>query len=239
MTEQPKNLTANADDFMWMLRDDSYSIERMRRKLEDIAAAENLPQTARAIDFAATAHAGQLRKPSVFHVKHAGGSQDSDSQAADAQVPYIFHPFSMALHAHALGIRDDAALACTLLHDVCEDCGVSPDQLPFSNEVREAVALLTKPASGNYSTDAYYAAISENATAALVKTLDRCNNVSAMMLSFSLERVAAYIDETERYILPLFDAIEELRPEYSEAAFAIKYHIHAVVGSIKAAMARV
>ena len=89
----------------------------MRRKLKRFAAEEGLAQTARAIDYAYDAHAGQVRKPSVF---------------SDAQVPYIFHPFVMACHAHALGIRDDAVLACAspsrLFHLASENQEPDDDQ---------------------------------------------------------------------------------------------------------------
>ena len=179
----------------WVVRDSFYSVDNMRRKLRQFAAEDGLEQVDRAIDYAFDAHEGQMRKPSVF---------------SDEQVPYVFHPFVMACHAHALGIRDDAVLATALLHDVCEDCAVAPEDLPFESEVREAVALLTKPASKDASsTEAYYAAIAENSVAAIVKVLDRCSNVSTMMASFPLEKVVSYVDETERYVLPLLDVIKK------------------------------
>ena len=181
-------------------------------------------QTDRAIDFAYEAHAGQVRKPSVL---------------SDEKVPYIFHPFVMACHAHALGIRDDAVLATALLHDVCEDCGIASDDLPFSDDVRRAVALLTKPASKeDYSPEAYYGAIAENGTAAIVKALDRCSNVSTMMASFPVCKVVSYMEETERNVIPLLDVIKKRYPEYYDAAFAIKYQIYSTIESIKAAIMR-
>ena len=208
----------------WIVRDSFYSVENMRRKLKQFAAEDALEQTARAIDYAYEAHAGQVRKPSVF---------------SDAQVPYIFHPYVMACHAHALGIRDDVVLATALLHDVCEDCGIEPDDLPFDADVREAVALLTKPASKEaYSPDVYYAAISENGTSAIVKAFDRCSNVSTMMASFPVDKVVSYVDETERYVIPLLDTIKKRYPEYYDAAFVIKYQIYSTVEGIKAAIMR-
>ena len=208
----------------WTVRDSFYSIDNMRRKLKQFAAEDGLAQMDRAIDFAYDSHAGQVRKPSVF---------------SDAQVPYIFHPFVIACHAHALGIRNDAVLSTALLHDVCEDCGIDVDDLPFSDDVREAVALLTKlPHEKGYSAEAYYAAIADNPTAAIVKALDRCSNVSTMMASFSIERIVAYVDETERYVIPLLDVIKERYPAYYDAAFVIKYQIYSTIESIKAAIMR-
>ena len=51
----------------------------------------------------------------------------------------------MACHALAMGLEEDELLAAILLHDVCEDCGVPPGELPVCEEVRRIVALVTKP----------------------------------------------------------------------------------------------
>ena len=208
----------------WVVRDSFFAVENMRRKLKTLTSQDGLEQTDRAIDYAFEAHAGQLRKPSVF---------------SDVQVPYIFHPYVMACHAHALGIRDDAVLATALLHDVCEDCGVAPDELPFSDDVRKAVELLSKPADKTgFSQEAYYEGIAGNPTAAIVKAIDRCNNVSNMMASFTIEKVIEYVDETEAYVLPLLDTIKHEYPEYHDACFVIKYQIYSTVESVKAAVMR-
>ena len=214
----------SADKLPWTVRDNFYSVDNMQRKLKRFAAEENLAETERAIEFAAKAHAGQLRKASVF---------------SDAQVPYIFHPYAIACHAHALGIHDDTVLATALLHDVCEDCGIGVDELPFNAEVRDAVARLSKPRDKkDYVAEAYYAAIADNSTAAIVKVLDRCNNLSTMMASFTIERVVSYVSETEEFIIPLLDAIKERYPEYNDAAFTIKYQIYSTIESVKAAVMR-
>lgn len=208
----------------WVVRDSFYAVANMRRKLKQFASEEGLEQTDRAIDYASTVHAGQLRKPSVF---------------SDVQVPYVFHPYVLACHAHALGIRDDTVLATALLHDVCEDCGIEPADLPFGEEVREAVALLTKPKEKDgFSLDAYYKGIAQNPVAAIVKALDRCNNVSTMMASFPIEKVVEYIDETETHVLPLLDAIKHAYLEYYDACFVIKYQIYSTIESVKAAVMR-
>ena len=47
----------------------------------------------------------------------------------------------MACYAAALGIRDDDVIAVILLHYVCEDTGISPDVLPFSENIRNGTYL--------------------------------------------------------------------------------------------------
>ena len=57
--------------------------------------------------------------------------------------PYIVHPLTMACNAVSMGIKEDAVIATILLHDVCEDCGVSVGELPVTDTVRHAVDLMT------------------------------------------------------------------------------------------------
>jgi len=63
--------------------------------------------------------------------------------------------------------------------------------------------------------------------------LDRCNNVSGMVTAFSKERIADYIDETEKYIMPIVDIVKHAYPEYYDAAFLLKYHMVSVMESLK------
>ena len=205
----------------WVVRDQFYGVENMYRKLKEFAKTDSLPETDHAIDYAMEKHKNQRRKTSVF---------------SEESVPYIVHPFIMACHAHALGIRNDAVLATVLLHDICEDCGIAPDELPFSSEVREAVRLLTRTEPEDL--DAYFSAIAGNSTAAIVKALDRCNNVSTMMLGFSTEDIIEYVDETQKYVIPLLDHIKKEYAQYYDAVFVLKYQIMSVLESAKATILR-
>ena len=47
--------------------------------------------------------------------------------------------------------------------------------------------------------DGYYAGISASPKAALVKCIDRCNNLTTMSWGLSRERIYRMIRETERY----------------------------------------
>ena len=112
----------------WTIADTLFSPEHMYSRIAVTSELEGLQETFSALRFMKKEHEGQYRKPSLF---------------SDAKVPYITHPLMMACHAHALGIREDKILATILLHDVCEDCGVAPEKLPFSEEIQEAVRLLS------------------------------------------------------------------------------------------------
>ena len=216
-----------ASELDWTIADALFSPEHMYSRIAVTSELEGLRETSVALRFMKGAHEGQYRKPSLF---------------SDVKVPYIVHPLMMACHAHALGIREDKILATILLHDVCEDCGVAPEDLPFSEEVREAVRLLSfQVMPSETRADAkkrYYAAIAENRIARIVKILDRCNNISTMASSFTQKKLVAYVDETETYVMPLLEQAKYAIPEYADAFYLLKYHMRSVLESIKAMATR-
>ncbi len=216
---------SQAGTLSWQLSDRMFSEEHMYSKLKAFAQAECLVETYQALPYMRSCHAGQMRKP-------AAGKSPS--------VPYIVHPLTMACQAHAMGIRDDVVLATALLHDVCEDCGVKPEDLPFSAPVRAAVSLLTKDperflkAGRGAALAEYYSGIQGSQTAMLVKCLDRCSNLSTMASSFSVEKMAQYIAETEEYILPMLTEIKRRYLDWSDTAFLLKYQILSLLETQKA-----
>lgn len=201
-------------------KDKVFSEEYMYNKIYNIAIQENYPNTYKALSYAREKHSGTYRKPSIY-------------QKEPDMVEYITHPLTMACHAYALGIRDDITFATILLHDVCEDCGVNVNELPFDSEVQEAVALLTKHPDKGQTTKEYYEGIRKNKTASFVKVLDRCNNVSTMAQSFTKEKLEEYIGETEKYVYPLMDYVQENYSEYEEMVYNIKYQMISIIDTIK------
>lgn len=131
-------------------------------------------------------------------------------------------------------------MATALLHDVCEDCDIRPEELPFSHEVKTAVGLLTKNRErflevGQAAALAeYYSGIRSSQTAMLVKCLDRCNNLSSMAASFTAERMTRYITETEDNILPLLEEIKRRYLQWNDAAFLLKYQMLSLLEAQKA-----
>lgn len=226
----PRYLISNEEP-MWVLHDEIFDPEKMYTRLAAIAQTENLHDTAAALPYARQKHEGMTRKASSF---------------ATEDVPYMIHPLMMACHAYAMGIHSDKVLAAILLHDVCEDCGVKPEELPVSETVRHTVALLTKPKlQGDASEEdyrkrdaAYYAGIAADPDASIVKVIDRCNNVSMMSLSFSDDKLREYITETETYVMPLLRSIKHKDPEYADAVFLVEYQLRSALESIKALLNR-
>ncbi len=102
----------------------SPSVESLFEKAGRYLTPEKVQQVREAYDFAAKAHAGQVR---------VSGE------------PYIVHPLETAVSLGDLQL-DVTTLIAALLHDVHEDCGVSLDEVAknFGTEVRKLVDGVSK-----------------------------------------------------------------------------------------------
>lgn len=194
-----------------------YNHEKMYTYVKGFATGAGMKETLKALSFAREKHSGQLRK--------------------DGQ-PYIVHPLTMACNALGMGIRDDAVVATILLHDVCEDCGVTLVELPVSQTVKRGVELMTfrvmEGETKEIAKNRYYNMLLQSREATLTKLIDRCHNVSSMAGTFSVAKLKAYIEETRQYVLPLLKKAKSVYPEDADMLFLLKYHIVSVVDSIEA-----
>ena len=83
--------------------------------------------------------------------------------------------------------------------------------------------------------DSYYGAIAANTKAALVKCIDRCNNLTTMSWGLSMERIYRQITETEKYYPALLKAIKSTT-EYDDAAWLLQYQIESMLDIYKRLM---
>ena len=196
-----------------------YNWEHMKTFVKTTARNFKLRNTLKAVDFAVEAHEGQKRKKSV--------------------IPYIYHPLNLACHILSMGIAEDEIIAATLLHDVIEDCGKKPEDLPVNEETKEIVRLLSHEKTNDSNRDEvmkkYYDAIAANPKAALIKCVDRCNNLTTMSWGLSRERIYRMIEETERYFPRLLKVIKA-DPEYDNAAWLLQYQIESMLDIYKRLM---
>lgn len=199
----------------WSFPDRMFSEDHMYTYVKAAARAHNLKQTAEVLPYARAKHAGQTRK-------------------GKDKVPYIYHPLMLACHALALGVLEDEVICTALLHDVVEDCKVPVEELPVTKEVQEAVDLLTFRKPGDKGK--YYEKIGKNRVATLVKVLDRCNNISSMGGTFTRDKLKEYVEETEKYVLPLLDILKNEYPEWHNQAFLLKYQILSVLRATRAGL---
>jgi len=182
--------------------------------LIDFAKENKLIHLLESIDAATLLHEGQKRK--------------------DGE-PYINHPLRVTSALVRLNILDDTILATAMLHDVIEDCNITPEELELKYNlnceiIKNIVALTKIP---GMSIEKYYGDIMNHPKALLIKISDRCHNISTMVKSFSLEKMKNYCDETEDYILPLLKYGRKFYPNYSNQLFSMKYHIESVLDAIK------
>ncbi|MET0375906.1 MAG: HD domain-containing protein [Rhizorhabdus sp.] len=111
-----------------------------------------MSQVDSAIAFAATAHAGQVRKYD--------------------NLPYVTHPIHVMMILHKAGIRDDEMLVAAVLHDVVEDTpvGLTTIGRRFGEGVMDLVEELT---------DRYTAGTGGNRAARKAKERERLSRASA------------------------------------------------------------
>ena len=218
------------------MSDRIFNEDRMYTYLKGYFTGKGLFQSLRILPYMKEKHSGQPR-----------GGKDN--------IPYFSHPLQVASHAVALGLDEDDLISAALLHDVCEDCDVLPEELPVNEATKEAVILLTKSGfpkkKKNFTpeqeaqylemkkdaTDAYYQAMRSNRIAVLVKLLDRCHNLSSMACAWTPEHQASYILETQKYIYPLMEYAKNTYAQDYQQIYLIKYHMKSVVEAVRHMMA--
>ncbi|MCR5357767.1 MAG: helix-turn-helix domain-containing protein [Lachnospiraceae bacterium] len=200
-------------------KDTIYNWEHMKTFVKTTAGNFKMGNTLKAVDYAIKAHEGQTRKKSA--------------------VPYIYHPLNLACHSLAMDIKEDEIIAACLLHDVVEDCKKKLEDLPVNDETRELVGLLTCKKTNDENRrqilDEYYGNIVKNPKAALIKCIDRCNNLTSMSWGLSRDRIYRMIAETEEYYPALIKAIKAT-PEYNNAAWLLQYQIKSMLDIYKRLM---
>ena len=193
----------------------TFDSEKMYTFIRGYASGLDMTQTLCALAFARKKHQGQMRKSGE---------------------PYIVHPLTMACDALSLGIKDDNTVATILLHDVCEDCGVSVAELPVNDVVKRGVELMTFNVMDGETKEIakrrYYNMIIQSKEAAFAKLIDRCHNVSSMAGTFTTEKLKSNIAETREYVLPLLRKVKYEYPDEANMLFVLKYHITSVVDAI-------
>ncbi len=130
------------------------------------------PDIERALRASLEAHQGQTRK----------GAPD---------VPYVSHPFHIALMLAQLGL-ESAVIQAALLHDVVEDCeGWTGERVAaeFGADVASLVAALTDPTGETWEVRKQHGidgAASMDLRAATIKAADKLHNLSSLVAAIRL-----------------------------------------------------
>ena len=148
---------------------------------------------------------------------------------------YMVHPLTMACHALAMGLRDDDIIAACLAHDMVEDAGMKPEDLPVGDRVREAVRLVSWNTYDQARPDldeAYFGNIRKNPLACLIKCLDRINNLAGMADAFTRKGMINYTVETDRYYPDLLEVVRKV-PEWNDAWWLMRYQMMTMLETYK------
>lgn len=162
---------------------------------------------------------------------HAGQYRDGDSA-----LPYIAHPFDVLSNLRNIGgVADEAMLCAAMLHDVVEECDVSPSKIEkkFGRQVANLVVELTReePDEETWAslspTDLYdlrnrmlLDGIKKMGPEAMqVKLADRLSNVLEAKRTRTGDKLQRYLTQTEQIlqVIPrdvnpaLWDAVDAAR----------------------------
>lgn len=170
----------------------------MRYRLQGAAAADKRYQVAvDAFTFSEEKYDGQFRKDKV--------------------TPAFTHPLEIAGYLTTLlpSLRHPPeALAAALLHDCVEDYGVSVEEVRdrFGTKVSHAVMRVSKVIHGVKvpSLEEHFELMLDCPIATVVKPADRANNQSTMLGVFSAAKQLDYVEESERFIIPMMKSARRL-----------------------------
>lgn len=194
------------------------NVDKMYTYLNAFLKGASMSESLKALNYARQKHKGQFRKKN--------------------NVPYIVHPLSMACYAAALGVRDDNIMSTILLHDVCEDCGIDVETLPFNDVVKNAVKHMTVT---KFDTDKskietkrrYFYELLDSKEALITKAFDRYNNLSDMPFALEADAIGKNAAETEVLLLPVLKDAKEKWTELSDILFILRTNIRSVNDILK------
>ena len=202
----------------WELKPINYDAGHMFTFVKGRAQLLGMPQSLAVLDLLRPAH----------------GSQERRSKNGFTTT-YMVHPLTMACHALAMGLRDDDIIAACLAHDMVEDAGLKPEDLPVGDRVREAVRLVsynTYDESRPDLDEIYFANIRKNPLACLVKCLDRINNLAGIADCFTRKRMISYAALTDQYYPEILEVVRKV-PEWNDAWWLLRYQMMTMLETYK------
>lgn len=196
---------------------ESPNVDKMYTYLRGFLTGARMDEAVRALQYARDKHTGQFRKDGT---------------------PYIVHPLSMTCYAIALGLRNENVICTLLLHDICEDCNVEVDALPFNSAIKTGVRYMTVK---KFATDKskvetkhrYFKELLESKEALLCKAFDRYNNLCDMPFALSDDAIGKNVAETEVLLLPTLKEAKEKWAELSDILFVLRNNIKSVNNILK------
>lgn len=193
------------------------NVDKMYTYLRGFLTGARMDEAVRALQYARDKHNSQIRKDGT---------------------PYIVHPLSMTCYAIALGLRNENVICTLLLHDICEDCNVEVDALPFNSAIKTGVRYMTVK---KFATDKskietkrrYFKELLESREALLCKAFDRYNNLCDMPFALTKDAIGKNVAETEILLLPTLKEAKEQWAELSDILFVLRNNLRSVNNILK------
>ena len=133
---------------------------------------------------------------------------------------------NLARSLEHLFIFKEEVFIVIFLHDICEDKGISFEQIEkmFGPLVEKAVRLMTKVYQGvKIPNEIYYPNMAECEIASICKGFDRVHNLMTMLGGFKLEKRIQYIEETLEFTVPMLKQVKKSFSEQSGVYEMIKF----------------
>ena len=198
-----------------------YDEHVLRRELEYYFSEHKMTQAQAALEYAWQKHEGMTRMNGQ---------------------PFIVHPLFVAKFSIAIGAKTEDQICIALLHDVCEDCGVEPEELPFNERVQRGVKHLTFKYDYKEDDDddekmfkklvvksETYARLIEDPEALICKAIDRYHNLTTAE-ELPEKNIIKNVLETHRWLLPvIYNAITIKKyRQYYHQLYALSINLRAL-----------
>lgn len=156
-----------------------------------------------------------------------------EGQKRGGGLPYASHPVMCVGHATSLGITYDDFLAGLGLHDVFEDTNYNETNLLNMGFSRGAIDIAWGMTRLDGMTDEEYFG-KMTPWVMLGKIFDRFHNMSTLTGVFKPDRARRFIDETKKYIYPMFKVLKKCPEVISlQQLYSLKYALEGLVDSIE------
>lgn len=163
----------------------------------------------------------------------------------DGATPKFHHQLSVARYVRTIDpnlIDPEAAITAAFLHDVLEDHGDQYNRAyianRFGSEMATIVWRLSKKTCGLVKDyPSYFGELAEDATASVVKLVDRAHNLQTMQGVFSLEKQAAYAGEVYQWFFPMIREARRTFPQQYGAYENVKINLRCQVGLLEVLLA--
>ncbi len=147
-----------------------------------------------------------------------------DGMRKDGVTKEFMHQLGIAQHIRTLGphlMNLTGTLSAAFLHDTSEDHTLAAAQIAerFGRVAADDSQRMSKIRNGTkLPLDIYFDELADCPRCSIVKGADRVNNLQSMLGVFSLAKQEEYIDEAEKWILPMLKRARRNFPR-QEAAY--------------------